>query len=113
MNLVHFLVRLATTLNVVQSKLAYLQSENGISRRRVRELELELEDCKVQVAKERSKVLDRERIIAHQQDGFDNRAKAGPSKGIGGPKNFTTQIEDDGDVDINRYKEAVEEKKGQ
>ena len=37
-----------------------MESENSISRRRVRELELELEECKKEVAKERTKVLERE-----------------------------------------------------
>ena len=48
------------TLSVVQSKLAYLEVENGISRRRVRELERELEDCKREVAVERTRVQARD-----------------------------------------------------
>jgi hypothetical protein len=43
---------LISALNAVQSKLHHLQSENSISRRRVRELELELETYKEDVAKD-------------------------------------------------------------
>ena len=42
------LAKLFATLNAVQSKLAFLESENTESRRRVHELELELEETEVQ-----------------------------------------------------------------
>jgi hypothetical protein len=42
---------LFSTLNAVQSKLSHLQAENAISRRRVRELEAELQGCKQQAAR--------------------------------------------------------------
>ncbi|TCD64523.1 hypothetical protein EIP91_003990 [Steccherinum ochraceum] len=76
--------RLVATLSVVQSKLAYLEAENGISRRRVRELELELEECKKEVVRERTRMLDQD-VSSHT---LRNAA------GVAG-----------------RYKEAVEEKK--
>ncbi|GJE91753.1 Centrosome microtubule-binding domain containing protein [Phanerochaete sordida] len=96
-------VRLATTLNVVQSKIAHLETENSISRRRVRELELELEECKREVAKERTKVLEREEFdhqAPQERAARHTRAKA-PKQ----PEPAET------DEDIRRYKEAVEEKK--
>ncbi|KAF7346150.1 AAA family ATPase [Mycena sanguinolenta] len=44
--------RLLSTLSAVQAQLHLLEEENSISRRRVRELELELEVCKREVVKE-------------------------------------------------------------
>lgn len=61
----------------------------------MRELELELEECKKEVALERTKVLEREQIITQQQR---DRLAQSTAK---------TQEEE------SRYKEAVEEKKGQ
>ena len=108
-------VRLATTLNVVQSKLAYLESENGISRRRVRELEIELEECKRQVAKERTKVLEREQVGTQHRTGVDSRApvqtKKAKSKGLRGLRDVVVEVEEE-DADVSRYQEAVQEKKG-
>ncbi|PSS06838.1 hypothetical protein PHLCEN_2v3557 [Hermanssonia centrifuga] len=85
--------RLVHTLSIVHSKLKHLESENSISRRRVRELELELEECKKEVALERTKVLEREQIITQQQR--DRLAQS------------TTKTQEE----ESRYKEAVEEKK--
>ena len=52
----HTLIRppehIVNTLSIVQSKLAYLESEHNISRQRVQELELELKQCKKDVAQE-------------------------------------------------------------
>lgn len=100
-----FLVRLATALNVIQSKLAYLESEHSVSRRRVRELELELEECKHQVTKERKRVLEKERMVDHQPAGFETQKKK-----VSKHARVAEPAEDEGDV--SRYKEAVEEKKG-
>ncbi|KAI8986243.1 hypothetical protein BD414DRAFT_578325 [Trametes punicea] len=50
--------RLIATLAVVQNKLSHLEAENSVSRRRVRELELELEACKKEVARERTRILE-------------------------------------------------------
>ena len=74
-----------------------------MSRRRVRELELELESCKADVKRERTRVLEREEIIVAQQRDFSKR-KVGPSRM---PTN-------NADIEVleMRYKEVVEEKKG-
>ena len=50
---------LLTTLNAVQSKLLHLESENSISRRRVRELEVELNTCQREVARDRVCIAER------------------------------------------------------
>ncbi|KAI0345710.1 hypothetical protein BDW22DRAFT_1353291 [Trametopsis cervina] len=107
-------VRLATTLNIVQSKLAHLESENSISRRRVRELELELEDCKRQVARERTKVLKRELVLTEQHSSREAKlATQSAHAKSGGPSRLyevATEVDRD-DPELSRYKEAVEEKK--
>ncbi|KAI0689700.1 hypothetical protein BC835DRAFT_1308236 [Cytidiella melzeri] len=110
-------VRLATTLNVVQSKLAHLESENSISRRRVRELELELEECKRQVTKERTRVLEREQVSTQHHTGADAQAAKGAtqirltkSKDTSGLRKAVSEADEE-DATIGRYKEAVEEKK--
>lgn len=73
-----------------------------MSRRRVRELELELEACKADVKRERTRVLEREEIIVAQQKDFTKR-RAGPSK----------VRNDDAIEEVEKhYKEVVEEKKG-
>lgn len=97
-------VRLATTLNIVQSKLAHLEKENSVSRRRVRELELELEECKKEVARERTKVLER-----GESDTGAPQEKVARGVRTKVPKPAEAL---DTDEDIRRYKEAVEEKKG-
>jgi hypothetical protein len=94
------------TLSIVQSKLAYLESEHNISRRRVQELELELEHCKKDVAKERTRVLQMEMEDVERQHAAAMRAHANQKgKGKAVPSSPTAQ-------DHARYREAVEEKKG-
>lgn len=83
--------RLLTALNAVQSKLSEIENENSISRRRVQELELELEACKQDVARERTRVLEKEEILLQQRRKLARE----------------TQTETD-----ERYKQVVEEKKG-
>ncbi|KAG6836257.1 hypothetical protein H0H93_009733 [Arthromyces matolae] len=100
--------RLITMLNTVQSKLQHLEEENGISRRRVRELELELDVCKRDVARERTRVLEREEIIVQQQ----RDASFGPSprrkeKGKARAKDMSMNQEGT----YQRYTEAVEGQK--
>ncbi|KAG5640635.1 hypothetical protein DXG03_007705, partial [Asterophora parasitica] len=102
--------RLMGMLNSVQSKLQHLEDENGISRRRVRELELELEVCKRDVARERTRVIEREEVIVQQQrdasvanlSGFGRRNKG---------KARAKELSVDHDMLNERYREAVEEKK--
>ncbi|KAI0086584.1 hypothetical protein BDY19DRAFT_960654 [Irpex rosettiformis] len=99
-------VRLATALNVIQSKLAYLESEHSVSRRRVRELELELEECKHQVTKERTRVLEKERTAEQQHVGLNAQKRKSASQ-----NKHARVVEEDEDGEISRYKEVVEEKK--
>jgi hypothetical protein len=97
-----FIARLLSTLSAVQSKLLHLESENGVSRRRVHELELELEVCKKEVVRERTRVLERDDVIFQQDVGLANinatrkgKASLGTDKTRG-----------------ERYNEVVEEKAG-
>jgi hypothetical protein len=53
-------------LNTIQSRLSQVADQNGVSRRRVRELELELKSCKADVDRERTRVLEREKALAHK-----------------------------------------------
>jgi hypothetical protein len=95
--------RLLQTLSVVQSKLARLEDENGISRRRVRELEYELEICKEDVVRERTRVLEAGDLGLRSRTNSKGKAKA--TNNLGRDR--------DGEEDITvRYKEVVEEKKG-
>ncbi|KAF8488343.1 hypothetical protein JB92DRAFT_3016971 [Gautieria morchelliformis] len=51
---------LLPALDALQTRLQALERENGVSRRRVTELEFELEECKAEVAKECTRVRERE-----------------------------------------------------
>lgn len=73
-----------------------------VSRRRVRELELELEACKVEVKRERTRVLEREEIIVAQQK--ESQRRRDTTKKASKPST--------GYVDEQKYREVVEEKKG-
>jgi hypothetical protein len=85
--------------------LQHLEEENSISRRRVRELELELEVCKRDVARERTRVMEREEIIVQQQRDASYIATSNKNKGKGRARDLSM-------VSNDRYREAVEEKKG-
>ncbi|KAF9005405.1 hypothetical protein BDQ17DRAFT_1303766 [Cyathus striatus] len=100
--------RLLQTLATVQSKLQHLEDENGISRRRVRELEMELEECKREVARERTRLLEREDIIVQQQQ--DLSSANAKTKAKGKARETTMMQEEEEDV-LEKYREAVEEKK--
>ncbi|EEB88726.1 hypothetical protein MPER_13266 [Moniliophthora perniciosa FA553] len=76
-------VRLLSVLNSIQTKLTHLEDENSISRRRVRELEHELEVCKREVAKERTRVMEKETAILQNQRELE-RAVADAKKSIKG-----------------------------
>ena len=80
------------TLGIVQTKLAHLESENSISRRRVRELENELENCKKDVIRERTKLLDQ------SEERRSNFRSRNPPR--------------EPEIASSRYQEVVEEKKG-
>ncbi|TFK38989.1 hypothetical protein BDQ12DRAFT_735193 [Crucibulum laeve] len=100
--------RLLQTLSAVQAKLHQLEEENGISRRRVRELELELEECKREVARERTRLMEREEVIVQQQRDLSmNNARR--TKGKARARDVSVSVHEE-DL-IGRYKEAVEEKK--
>jgi hypothetical protein len=93
-------------LRAVQSKLLHLESQNGISRRRVRELEMELESCKEDVKRERTRVLEREEVIAVQHAGNSPTGKRSAAKIAKGKAKAT-------ELNLGeRYREVVEEKKG-
>lgn len=97
---------IVNTLSVVQSKLTYLESEHSISRRRVQELESELERCRKDVAKERTRVLQMEMEDVERQHAATMKAYADrKGKGRAVPSSPTPE-------DHARYREAVEEKKG-
>ncbi|KAG2365161.1 hypothetical protein BDR07DRAFT_1399588 [Suillus spraguei] len=52
--------RLIASLNALHAKLAHLETENSIARRRVRELEYELQQCRRDVARERSRIIEQD-----------------------------------------------------
>jgi hypothetical protein len=98
-----------SVLAAVQAKLAHLESENGISRRRVRELERELDACKAEVARERTRVMERESVIVQQRENAQSQTHRAGKQERG--KGKSTRFEDDGELE-ERYGEVVEEKKG-
>lgn len=97
------------TLSAVQSQLRDLEDENSISRRRVRELEMELEECKRHVARERTRLLERDELN-------DLGRYGGKSTQTIRNKGKGRAVEPSVDIDEERshlrYKDAVEEKKG-
>ncbi|KAH9891935.1 hypothetical protein C8Q73DRAFT_763436 [Cubamyces lactineus] len=103
--------RLIATLTVVQNKLTHLEAENSVSRRRVRELELELEACKKEVARERTRILEQSAIR-------DENTSVGPRSRRPQQQQHKQQQqkkaqEDEAELAAAeaRYKAAVEEKK--
>lgn len=90
----------------MQQKLAHLDSENSTSRRRMLELEHELDECKQEVVRERERVLQRENVIKHQQMQRDWDPSIRTTKAKGRAEEEVTEVQ-------KRYKQAVEEKKGQ
>ncbi|PBK97754.1 hypothetical protein ARMGADRAFT_650965 [Armillaria gallica] len=99
--------RLLSAISAVQSKLRELEDENGVSRRRVRELEHELELCKIEVTKERSILMQREEFLAAQQRELElEEARRRKGKGKAKARDISFSRED-----TSRYLEVVEEKK--
>ncbi|KAF9049540.1 hypothetical protein BDZ89DRAFT_1242391 [Hymenopellis radicata] len=99
--------RLLSAISAVQSKLRQLEAENGISRRRVRELEHELELCKIEVARERSILVQREEFLAQQQRETElEEARRRKGKGKAKARDASLYQEE-----VSRYQEIVEEKK--
>ncbi|KAI0714073.1 hypothetical protein C8T65DRAFT_806673 [Cerioporus squamosus] len=101
--------RLIATLSVVQNKLAYLEAENSVSRRRVRELELELEACKKEVARERTRIMEHE----HSAMRDDERQRRAASQRERMQQQQRKAEEDQAELAATeaRYKAAVDEKK--
>ncbi|KAL1950096.1 hypothetical protein VTO73DRAFT_5218 [Trametes versicolor] len=101
--------RLIATLSVVQNKLSHLEAENSVSRRRVRELEHELEACKKEVARERTRILEHEQSVLHAE-----APAAGSRQSRAQQQQQQRQAQED-EADLAgaeaRYKSAVEEKK--
>lgn len=100
------IARLTATLGIVQAKLSNLEAQNSISRRRVRELEVELEQCKHDVHRERNRAYDREHVISQQ------RADAKAQKQKLADTARLVEERASGAADQSRYKEVVEEQKG-
>ncbi|KAK0201843.1 hypothetical protein DFS33DRAFT_1386145 [Desarmillaria ectypa] len=99
--------RLLSAISAVQSKLRELEDENGVSRRRVRELEHELELCKIEVTKERSMLVQREEFLSQQQRELElEGARRRKGKGKAKARDISFSRED-----TSRYQEVVEEKK--
>ncbi|KAH9480153.1 hypothetical protein JR316_0006750 [Psilocybe cubensis] len=102
--------RLLQTLSTVQTQLQNLEEENSISRRRVRELEMELEECKRHVARERTRLFEREEtntgsMYVRERAGGSGKVDKGKGKAVG-------NMEDIDEERLHaRYKEAVDEKK--
>ncbi|KAG2065035.1 hypothetical protein BDR04DRAFT_1145580 [Suillus decipiens] len=65
--------RLIASLNALHAKLAHLETENSIARRRVRELEYELQQCKRDVARERSRIIEQDAGASSWQRSKDER----------------------------------------
>ncbi|KAJ7855882.1 hypothetical protein B0H14DRAFT_3448705 [Mycena olivaceomarginata] len=101
--------RLLSTLSVVQTQLHQLEEENSISRRRVRELEYELEVCKREVVRERTRILERDEVSVRQQQQDNARAK-GKGKARAAADHGASIDEQQQDIG-ERYREVVEEKK--
>lgn len=81
-----------------------------MSRRRVRELELELEACKKEVARERT------RIMEHEQSAFHAEPPAGTSRNAHTQQQQQRRKAQEDEAELAgaeaRYRAAVEEKKG-
>ena len=97
------------TLSAVQSQLRDLEDENSISRRRVRELEMELEECKRHVARERTRLIERDELNDLGRHGGKSTQTI-RNKGKGRAVEPSVDIYDE--RSHLRYKDAVEEKKG-
>jgi uncharacterized Fe-S center protein len=96
--------RLVASLNTLHARLTHLETENGVARRRVRELEYELEQCKRDVVRERTRIME-------SQDAIDISAAriAGPSTSRAKGKEKKNK---ETDQHASRYFEIVEERKG-
>lgn len=93
------------SLNTLHTRLNHLETENSIARRRVRELEYELEECKRDVVRERTRIIE-------SQDAIDISAAriAVPSTSRAKGKERRNK---DLEPPASKYFEVVQEKKGE
>jgi hypothetical protein len=89
-------------MNLLQKKITHLDAENHTSRKRMKELERELDVCRQDVETQRRLVMLREEILVKQ-----HRAAAATSNLKGKARSVEDTKEEQ-----KRYKQAVEEKKG-
>ena len=89
-------------MNLLHNKIAHLDAENYTSRRRMKELERELDICRQDVERQREQVIRREEQLVkqHRPDAITAKFK-GKARAV-----------EDTKEEQNRYKQAVEEKKG-
>jgi len=90
--------RLQSAMNVLQKKIAHLDAENQTSRRRMKELERELDVCRQDVERQREQVTRREDLLLKQRPEAKSKGKV---RAVEDPKE-----------EQKRYEQAVEEKKG-
>lgn len=90
------------SLNALHTRLNDLETENSIARRRVRELEYELEQCKRDVVRERTRIME---------DGSDVNADPIPMASTSRAKGKERR-QKDMDPHASKYFEVVQEKKG-
>ena len=102
--------RLVATLSVVQNKLVYLEAENSVSRRRVQELETELDACKKEVARERTRIMEHEQSMMKERE--DEGRKRMARERMQQHKKKSEEDQAELASAEARYKSAVEEKKG-
>jgi len=88
-----------TALDSLSRRLRDLERENAVSRRRVTELELELETCKADVVRERTRLNQEASKVASTSNPRLNRSYTAPAD------TSVREME-------QRYKQAVQEKKG-
>ncbi|KAI0259791.1 hypothetical protein BC834DRAFT_596013 [Gloeopeniophorella convolvens] len=93
--------RLQMAMNLLQQKIAHLDAENHTSKKRMGELEHELDLCRQDVARQRDLVIQREELLQRQNHIQPITAKM---KG-------KARVVEDTKEDQKRYKQAVEEKK--
>lgn len=105
----NIIARLIATLSVVQNKLAFLEQENSVSRRRVRELEIELEACKQKVARERTQIM--EQSVVRDEESTPGRRVV--NQRIQQQKKKAEEEKAELTAAAERYEQAVEEKKGE
>ena len=86
-------------LDSLSRRLRDLERENAVSRRRVTELELELETCKADVVRERTRLSQEASRVASTSNPRLNRSYTAPAD-----TSFREMEQ--------RYKQAVQEKKG-